>query len=117
MIRRSYPYHFRGRRLSERPTDPVESPPQPIQTSPNPNPTAGNIEANAEGRAEFRLEDKHVRLMGAHSVIGRAVVVKAQEDDLGRVCLGRFGRWCFFSFCLVCVCVYVCTYMCVCKRR
>jgi hypothetical protein len=31
------------------------------------------------------VEDKHVRLMGAHSVIGRALVVKAQEDDLGRV--------------------------------
>jgi hypothetical protein len=26
-----------------------------------------------------------VRLMGAHSVIGRSVVIKAQEDDLGRV--------------------------------
>ena len=30
-------------------------------------------------------QDKHVRLMGAHSVIGRSVVIKAQEDDLGRV--------------------------------
>ncbi len=57
------------------------------------------MEANAEGRAEFRLEDKHVRLMGAHSVIGRAVVVKAQEDDLGRVRFFKkggvvvIGRW------------------------
>ncbi|GAB5034550.1 superoxide dismutase [Nannochloropsis oceanica] len=44
----------------------------------------GNVEANAEGKAEFHLEDKHVRIIGAHSVIGRSVVVKAQEDDLGR---------------------------------
>jgi Cu/Zn superoxide dismutase len=41
--------------------------------------------ANAEGKAEFHLEDKHLRLMGAHSVIGRSIIVKAQEDDLGRV--------------------------------
>jgi hypothetical protein len=46
---------------------------------------AGNIEADAEGKAEFHLEDRHVKLIGPHSVIGRSVVLKANEDDLGRV--------------------------------
>lgn len=45
----------------------------------------GNIEADAEGKAEFHLEDRNVKLIGPHSVIGRSVVVKAGEDDLGRV--------------------------------
>ena len=51
----------------------------------SPRPSTGNIEASAEGRAEVHLEDKNVKLIGPHSIIGRSIIVKAGEDDLGRV--------------------------------
>ncbi|XP_031565495.1 copper chaperone for superoxide dismutase-like [Actinia tenebrosa] len=41
----------------------------------------GNIVANAEGRATFRMEDRKVKVW---DIIGRAVVVHEGEDDLGR---------------------------------
>ncbi|XP_025832079.1 superoxide dismutase [Cu-Zn] [Agrilus planipennis] len=44
----------------------------------------GNIEADANGIANISLIDKALCLTGEHSIIGRAVVVHAQEDDLGQ---------------------------------
>uniref|UniRef100_A0A7S1XLZ7 superoxide dismutase n=1 Tax=Phaeomonas parva TaxID=124430 RepID=A0A7S1XLZ7_9STRA len=44
----------------------------------------GNITANEEGVAEVQIEDRQVKLIGPHSVIGRSIVLKAGEDDLGR---------------------------------
>ena len=44
----------------------------------------GNIEADEDGVANVNIEDRQVKLIGPHSVIGRSIVVKAGEDDLGR---------------------------------
>ena len=44
----------------------------------------GNIEAKADGVAEVAIEDSLVSLIGPHSVIGRAIVVHAGQDDLGQ---------------------------------
>uniref|UniRef100_A0A6B2LPH7 Superoxide dismutase [Cu-Zn] n=1 Tax=Arcella intermedia TaxID=1963864 RepID=A0A6B2LPH7_9EUKA len=44
----------------------------------------GNVVAGADGKAELDVEDKQVSLFGENSVIGRAVVVHADEDDLGK---------------------------------
>jgi Cu-Zn family superoxide dismutase len=30
------------------------------------------------------LEDRLVKLIGPHSIIGRSIVIKSNEDDLGR---------------------------------
>jgi len=44
----------------------------------------GNIVANAEGVAQVEITDSQVTLTGINSVVGRAVVVHAGEDDLGK---------------------------------
>lgn len=44
----------------------------------------GNIEVNAEGIAQIHIEDKLVKLIGPYSIIGRSLVVYANEDDLGK---------------------------------
>ena len=44
----------------------------------------GNIIADRNGVAEVRILDSLLTLYGDASVIGRAVVVHAGEDDLGR---------------------------------
>eukprot|EP00753_Platysulcus_tardus_P008986 PLAT1747.1.p2 GENE.PLAT1747.1~~PLAT1747.1.p2 ORF type:complete len:174 (+),score=45.41 PLAT1747.1:61-522(+) len=44
----------------------------------------GNIEADEEGKAVVMIEDRLVKLIGPHSVLGRAMVVHADEDDLGK---------------------------------
>jgi hypothetical protein len=43
----------------------------------------GNLVADANGNARFEWSDRLVQLSGEHSVIGRAMVVHADEDDLG----------------------------------
>jgi len=43
----------------------------------------GNIIADADGKAEI-VEEHLLELFGEHTVIGRAVVVHADEDDLGK---------------------------------
>jgi Cu-Zn family superoxide dismutase len=44
----------------------------------------GNIEADEEGVCKVHIEDRLVKLIGPHSIIGRSIIVKAGEDDLGR---------------------------------
>mmetsp|Transcript_10920 Transcript_10920/g.12604 ORF Transcript_10920/g.12604 Transcript_10920/m.12604 type:complete len:155 (-) Transcript_10920:144-608(-) len=43
----------------------------------------GNIEADAEGKAVIKIEDKLVKLIGPQSVIGRSIAIMANEDDGG----------------------------------
>ncbi|KAF7728388.1 Superoxide dismutase [Cu-Zn] [Apophysomyces ossiformis] len=44
----------------------------------------GNVEANKDGKATFKLEDPVAQLHGDKSIIGRTIVVHVHEDDLGR---------------------------------
>ena len=44
----------------------------------------GNIEADESGVANVNIEDRLVKLIGPHSIIGRSIVLKSNEDDLGR---------------------------------
>lgn len=44
----------------------------------------GNIQADKSGTAKFKIVAKRVDLHGNRSVVGRAVVVHADEDDLGK---------------------------------
>jgi len=43
----------------------------------------GNIEADASGVAKVNITDKQVSLVGDNNVIGRTLVVHADQDDLG----------------------------------
>lgn len=60
----------------------------------------GNIEAGEDGRATLTMEDSVISFSGANSIIGRAVIVHAGEDDLisqptgdagGRLACGVIG--------------------------
>lgn len=44
----------------------------------------GNIQANNDGIAEVFIKDLQISLSGPQSILGRAVVVHADSDDLGR---------------------------------
>lgn len=44
----------------------------------------GNVEANAAGVATVNIEDKHIKLIGPLSIIGRSIVVFERPDDQGR---------------------------------
>ncbi|KAL2501496.1 Superoxide dismutase [Cu-Zn] 3 [Forsythia ovata] len=44
----------------------------------------GNIVAGPDGIAEISITEKQIPLTGQHSILGRAVVVHADPDDLGR---------------------------------
>ena len=44
----------------------------------------GNITANKNGIVKKIMKDNMIRLRGKHSIIGRAVVIHEDEDDLGR---------------------------------
>ncbi|KAL8463758.1 hypothetical protein ACS0TY_033636 [Phlomoides rotata] len=45
----------------------------------------GNIVAGSDGVADISIIDRQIPLSGQHSILGRAVVVHADPDDLGRV--------------------------------
>jgi Cu-Zn family superoxide dismutase len=51
----------------------------------------GNLEADQNGRATYERRDDYVTLNGAKSIIGRAVVVHAAEDDLNTQPTGNAG--------------------------
>jgi Cu-Zn family superoxide dismutase len=60
----------------------------------------GNIEADASGKAHLELTDKVMKLSGADSIVGHAVIVHEKADDLktqptgdagGRVACGVIG--------------------------
>ncbi|PFH57674.1 hypothetical protein XA68_14702 [Ophiocordyceps unilateralis] len=44
----------------------------------------GNVETDGNGVASGTMTDKHIKLIGPHSVIGRTVVVHDGTDDLGK---------------------------------
>lgn len=44
----------------------------------------GNIQADNTGVAQFSYSDSLISLVGAHNILGRAVVVHADTDDMGR---------------------------------
>lgn len=51
----------------------------------------GNVEADANGVAHYDRVDKEVELNGAHSIVGRAVIVHADPDDLKSQPTGNAG--------------------------
>ncbi len=51
----------------------------------------GNLEAGPDGKAHYQRADSLVSLNGKHSVIGRALVVHAGEDDLKSQPSGNSG--------------------------
>ncbi|CAI9115540.1 OLC1v1016461C1 [Oldenlandia corymbosa var. corymbosa] len=44
----------------------------------------GNVVAGGDGNAKISITDNQLKLCGPHSIIGRAIVVHADPDDLGR---------------------------------
>lgn len=51
----------------------------------------GNILANSKGIAIHNFTDNKIKLKGRNSIIGRCVVIHANEDDLGRGGLDKDG--------------------------
>ncbi|KAJ7543900.1 hypothetical protein O6H91_09G057600 [Diphasiastrum complanatum] len=44
----------------------------------------GNLRANSDGIAEVAIQDNQIPLSGSNSILGRAVVVHTDPDDLGK---------------------------------
>merc|ERR1712107_737768 len=53
----------------------------------------GNIDVDDEGIADIKIEDHKVKMSGADSVIGKAIVIHADMDDLGRGGDGQYHNW------------------------
>lgn len=51
----------------------------------------GNLEADSTGRAEYRWTDPHLTFSGRNSIIGRGIIVHADEDDLTSQPTGAAG--------------------------
>ncbi len=43
----------------------------------------GNVVSDGESTTKFEILDPNISLYGQYSVVGRAIVVHADEDDLG----------------------------------
>ncbi|KAJ1927159.1 Superoxide dismutase [Cu-Zn] [Tieghemiomyces parasiticus] len=43
----------------------------------------GNVQADSNGVAKIDIKDSVIQLSGAHSILGRTIIVHADEDDLG----------------------------------
>jgi Cu-Zn family superoxide dismutase len=44
----------------------------------------GNVQADENGKANFSIKASRVDLIGDRSVVGRGIVIHADEDDLGK---------------------------------
>eukprot|EP01101_Sappina_pedata_P002077 TRINITY_DN12352_c0_g1_i1.p1 TRINITY_DN12352_c0_g1~~TRINITY_DN12352_c0_g1_i1.p1 ORF type:complete len:153 (-),score=70.78 TRINITY_DN12352_c0_g1_i1:139-597(-) len=44
----------------------------------------GNIEAGSDGASKFTLTDKQISLFGSNTILGRTIVVHADQDDFGK---------------------------------
>lgn len=44
----------------------------------------GNVSVDTDGTCKYEIQDKLIMLYGETTVIGRSVVVHANEDDLGK---------------------------------
>ena len=51
----------------------------------------GNLEAGADGTSKGEMVDPQIALAGAHSVVGRAVMIHEKEDDLKTDPTGNAG--------------------------
>lgn len=51
----------------------------------------GNLEAGDDGKAHYERTDRVIAFSGPHSIIGRAVIVHANEDDLKSQPTGNAG--------------------------
>ncbi|HEX5168882.1 MAG TPA: superoxide dismutase family protein [Cyclobacteriaceae bacterium] len=51
----------------------------------------GNIEADASGKAHLEYIDKNLSFSGAHSILGHAVIIHQNEDDLKTQPTGNAG--------------------------
>ena len=51
----------------------------------------GNLVANSDGIAHYEWTDKHITFDGLHSIIGRAIIIHAGEDDLTSQPTGNAG--------------------------
>jgi len=51
----------------------------------------GNVVADEAGNAHYEMTDDHLSFAGPHSIIGRAVIVHAGEDDLTTQPTGAAG--------------------------
>jgi Cu-Zn family superoxide dismutase len=51
----------------------------------------GNIKADDQGNAEIDIKDKIIALYGAHSIVGRSLIVHAKADDLKSDPAGNAG--------------------------
>ena len=53
----------------------------------------GNLLANEEGKAYYERTDSYIYFTGLNSIIGRAIIVHAGEDDLTSQPTGNAGAW------------------------
>lgn len=44
----------------------------------------GNVIADKNGNVEMTIYDKHLKITGKYGIVGRSVVLHADEDDLGK---------------------------------
>ncbi|MCH7948019.1 MAG: superoxide dismutase family protein [candidate division Zixibacteria bacterium] len=51
----------------------------------------GNLLANEKGKAYYEIIDSYISFSGSHSIIGRAIIVHAGEDDLTSQPTGAAG--------------------------